>query len=180
MRYTDKAALMRNLEAEITYLKKANAALEAAKPVIAKWDGRKVTKRLNTALEKVAAGLSIRRGVYIDSVEIRYFDYDARHYSDGTHTGYVSRECEEMGEIYDGAYNRPINAQEWTDAINRAIFRNTEKIHAAEYLKENAAETVEQYNAAVDAFEAARDAIPLYALYKLLEDKPYLHKMSLY
>ena len=180
-RYYTREELFTNLKAEIDYLKLANAAMEAAIPVFEKWNGRKITKRLNTALEKVAPNLYVRISDYGGYADVRYFNYDARMYKAGTYTGYVSRDCENVFTIYDHGYTRPLDAEEWTEAARKAIRRNTRRIEQAEAFMENADEPIRAYNEAAEAYEQARDVIPAFLRDKIMsEASPYIEKIILH
>lgn len=179
-RYYTREELFTNLKAEIAYLKQANAAMEAAIPVFEKWDGRKITKRLNTALEKVAPNLYVRLSSFGSYAEVRYFNYDARMYSAGTHTGYVSGYCEDAFTIYDNGYTRPLDAEEWTEEAHKAIRRNTRRIEQAEAFMANTNEMIDAYNEAAEAFEQTRDTIPAFLRDKIMcEASPYVEKITL-
>ena len=136
--------------------------MEAAIPVFKSWQGKKVTKRLQTAVNKVAPGLRIKRSDYGNKIEVSHFDYDARMYKTGDgNTGYVRdyvRDVKWCGE--NNEYDQPFDADAFLEHIYKCIDKNFNYIQQHREFLANGHNIVAKYNETREAFEAARKEIP--------------------
>ena len=129
-----------------------------------KFNGKKITKRISNAIEKIDSRLSFDFKRWLDKAEFTAFwrDWDARIFTDEV-TGewnYVRDQDQCIKAFGDLDSFECFNAEQFIEGLEKDAaysLKRKEEVFAA---LENLDELKAEYNEALAAFKAARDKIP--------------------